>query len=136
MREVQHYPRSKNKQTNPAMKNMLLFPLLLSLAVLGAAPAVGQVVSPVDSVFPATRPADNPESPPPQEPVVTDAEWRALLQRLETLEARLGAATRPPSIAYNMERRIADLERRLQQLEMSVTRLQSLDSRVRKLEMK
>ena len=136
MREVQHYPRSKNKQTNPAMKNMLLFPLLLSLAVLGAAPAFGQVVSPVDSVFPATRPADNPESPPPQEPVVTDAEWRALLQRLETLEARLGAATRPPSIADNMERRIADLERRLQQLEMSVTRLQSLDSRVRKLEMK
>ena len=120
----------------PAMNPAPFVFVLFSLLVLGAAPAFGQVVSPVDSVFPATRPADNPESPPPQEPVVTDAEWRALLQRLETLEARLGPVSRPPSIAYNMERRIADLERRVQQLEQTVTRLQSLDSRVRKLEMK
>ncbi len=125
----------------PAMNPAPFVFVLFSLLVLGAGPASGQVVSPVESVFPdavtaPSRPADIPEPATPPAPVVTDAEWRALLQRLETLEARLGAATRPPSIAYNMERRIADLERRLQQLEMSVTRLQSLDSRVRKLEMK
>lgn len=123
------------------MKTVLLIPFLIGLLAIGAGPASGQAASPVDSVFPdadttPSRPADIPESAPTPTPVVTEGEWKALLQRLDTLEARLGPATRPPSIAYNMERRIADLERRVQQLEQSVTRLQSLDSRVRKLEMK
>lgn len=126
----------------PTMKTVwLMIPLQISLLAIGASPVAGQAASPVDSVFPdadavPTRPADTPESLPPPEPLVAKAEWKALLQRLDALEARLGPATRPPSIAFNMERRIADLERRVQQLEQSVTRLQSLDSRVRKLEMK
>lgn len=125
----------------PAMNTAPFVFVLFSLLVLSAGPASGQVASPVDSVFPdaaaaPARPADIPESAPRPEPVVTEAEWNALLQRLDALEARLGPATRPPSIAHNMERRIADLERRVQQLEQTVTRLQSLDSRVRKLEMK
>ena len=95
----------------PAMNPAPFVFVLFSLLVLGAGPASGQVVSPVESVFPdavtaPSRPADIPEPATPPAPVVTDAEWRALLQRLETLEARLGAATRPPSIAYNMKRRM------------------------------
>ena len=56
--------------------------------------------------------------------------------RIEAVEARLGAASRPPSITYNLERRLSDLERRVQQIEQTVTRLQGLDARIRKLEMK
>ncbi len=125
----------------PTMKTVWLIPFLISLLAIGAGPASGQVASPVDSVFPdaaaaPARPADIQESAPTLTPVVTEAEWNALVQRLDALEARLGPATRPPSIAYNMERRLTDLERRVQQMEQTVTRLQSLDSRVRKLEMK
>jgi BMFP domain-containing protein YqiC len=67
---------------------------------------------------------------------VSAAEWKDLVQRLEALEARLGQAARPPSMAYNIERRITDLEKRLQQVEQQQTQLQKWESRLRRLEMK
>ena len=56
-------------------------------------------------------------------------------QRLDALEARLGPAGRPPSLANNMERRLADLETRVQKLEQRVARFQQYDQRIRRLEM-
>ena len=59
-----------------------------------------------------------------------------LQKRLDAIETRLGSATRPASMNYNFERRLADLEKRVQQLEQQTVRLQQLDQRVRRLEMK
>ncbi len=126
----------------PTWKTLWTLALFSGLLASGVAPAAGQSASPVKAVFPApearpTRPADitAPTVAPPTL-TITEAEWKALLQRLDALETRLGPGSRPPSIAYNMERRLTELERRVQQMEQTVTRLQSLDSRVRKLEMK
>lgn len=78
------------------------------------------------------RPTGEPERPP----LVTTVEWQDLVQRLDAIEARLGQATRPPSMAYNLERRLTDLEKRIQQLEQQQTQLQKLEPRLRRLEMK
>lgn len=109
---------------------------LLALAA-GTWPTCGQVSSPVEALFPgpvmiSPRPADEPERPLP----LTAVERKDLVQRLDVIEARLGQAARPPSIAYNLERRLTDLEKRIQQLEQQQTQLQKLEPRLRRLEMK
>lgn len=109
---------------------------LLTLAS-GSWPTCGQVSSPVEALFPgpvmiSPRPTGEPERPP----LVTTVEWQDLVQRLDAIEARLGQATRPPSMAYNLERRLTDLEKRIQQLEQQQTQLQKLEPRLRRLEMK
>ena len=57
-------------------------------------------------------------------------------KRLAAIEARLGPASRPPSMTYNLERRLADLEKRVQQIEQQLVRMQQMDQRIRRLEMK
>lgn len=92
-----------------------------------------------ESVF-AGPPAATPVREPTGSPAVasTDAEKTVsqLQKRLEAIESRLGASSRPPSIAYNVERRLADLEQRVQQIEQQLARMQQFDQRIRRLEMK
>ena len=92
-----------------------------------------------DTVFSSTPVAVAVREPPasPANPGADlDKTVQQLQKRLDAIEARLGSSSRPPSITYNMERRLADLEKRVQQLEQQTTRLQQLDQRVRRLEMK
>lgn len=110
---------------------------LLWLAPVRAAPP--PAADAADSVFSSSSDTA-PAKAPGNSPVLAGAELEKTVQqlqkRLEAIETRLGTSSRPPSITYNMERRLADLERRIQQLEQQTARLQQLDQRVRRLEMK
>ena len=92
-----------------------------------------------DSVFPASA-GTVPAKAPGRSTALADTELEMSVQqlqkRLDAIETRLGSSSRPPSITYNLERRLADLEKRIQQLEQQTARLQQLDQRVRRLEMK
>lgn len=134
------YKREKDRR-EANMKTAISLLALLGLFAVGAALTLGQAASPADSVFPnaehpSARSGESSQSSAFPTATVGKAEWKELQMRVEAIEARLGAATRPPSITYNLERRLSDLERRVQQIEQTVTRLQSLDARIRKLEMK
>jgi len=112
----------------------------MALCLLMCLPAPGQSPGAVDALYPPSRP-----SPPAQKAeqnvltMETGQAEKSLAQiekRLDTIEARLGKTSRPPSIAYNVERRLSDLERRLQKLEQQQARMQKWEQRIRRLEMK
>lgn len=106
--------------------------LLLSAAIQAAH---GQNAEAVEQLFPAPTPPPTAQAAPVGDPQAT-ARLEQLEKRLEAIEARLGPTSRPASVAYNLERRVADLEKRIQQLEQQVARWQQVDQRVRRLEMK
>ena len=106
---------------------------LAGLFRAGPTPAPAQAPQAVESLFPASAPVPAPAPAP--DPTMADA-LRQMQKRLDSIEARLGASARPSSVAYNLERRLADLEKRVQQLEQQVARMQTLDPRIRRLEMK
>ena len=106
--------------------------LFLGTAPLGAA---AQEPDAVDALFPDVAAPARP-APTPASAATPDDSLRQLEKRLDALEARLGPATRPPSLANSVERRLADLDARLQKLEQQLTRLQQYDQRIRRLEMK
>ena len=97
----------------------------------GPPPADAQAPQAAEAVFPSPAPSPAPAT----DPAMADA-LRLVQKRLDSIEARLGASARPPSVGYNMERRLADLEKRVQQLEQQVARMQPYDQRIRRLEMK
>ena len=109
------------------------------LLFLGSAPlgAAAQEPDAVDALFPDVA-APAPARPAPASAVAAtpDETFRQLEQRLDALEARFGPAARPPSLANNLERRLADLETRLQKLEQQLARFSQYDQRLRRLEMK
>ena len=108
--------------------------LFLGTAPLGAA---AQESDAMDALFPdVAAPAPARPAPAPASAATPDDSLRQLEKRLDALEARLGPATRPPSLANSVERRLADLDARLQKLEQQLTRLQQYDQRIRRLEMK
>lgn len=108
----------------------------ISLLATGGRMAVAQN-DVVDALFASPPPAAavpapaNTASAPAIDPAVV-----LMQKRLDAIEVHLGVPNRPPSVAYNMERRVADLEKRVQQLEQQVSRMQQFDQRIRRLEMK
>ena len=110
------------------------------LGLIGSFPVHAQVVpEAVEALFAApVSPAreERPVTPPPPAKRPVDPSIEDMLMRLDTIEARLGASIRPPSMTYNLERRLADLEKRVQQIEQQLTRMQQMDQRIRRLEMK
>lgn len=55
-------------------------------------------------------------------------------KRLDAIESRLGTATRQPTPATTIERRLADIEQRLDRLELQNNRIQQMEQRIRKIE--
>ena len=110
------------------------------LGLVGAFPVHAQVeLEAVDALFAVpVSPAreEQPSTPPPPAKRPVDPSIEDMLKRLDTIEARLGASIRPPSVNYNMERRLADLEKRIQQIEKQLARLPQMDQRLRRLEIK
>jgi len=112
--------------------------VLTGLLAVAAPGVAAQDATAVETLFPAS-----PPSPPEQAPRGTKAssalDWEkeATLfeKRLDAIEARLGTSPRPPSVAYNLERRLADLEARLQKMEQQMARMQQWEQRIRRLEM-
>ena len=97
--------------------------------------ANGQGAEAVDQLFPSPAPAAKVAAPPAGEPPAADR-LEPLEKRLDAVESRLGPSSRPASVTYNVERRLADLEKRIQQIEQQLARWQQIDQRVRRLEMK
>ena len=109
--------------------------LAAGLTALALPIAGGQSPEAVDQIFPAPPPPPTFQAIPAGDPQAA-ARAAQLEKRLEAIEARLGPTSRPASVTYNLERRLADLEKRIQQLEQQVARWQQVDQRVRRLEMK
>jgi len=108
---------------------------LLSLRAMGAESS--GPANAVSTLFP--EPASPSPSPQTQPATIATNAAATLLEvnrRLSVIEARLGTTTRPSSIGYNIERRLADLERRVQQLEQKQARMQQWEQRIRRMEMK
>ena len=59
---------------------------------------------------------------------------KALEERLERIESRLGPTARRPTLANTIERRLEDIERRLTRIEQLLGQLQPLEQRIRRLE--
>ena len=110
----------------------MLGALLIAAAIQTAN---GQGAEAVDQLFPAPAPAAKVAAPPAGEPPAADR-LEPLEKRLDAVESRLGPSSRPASVTYNVERRLADLEKRVQQIEQQLARWQQIDQRVRRLEMK
>jgi len=91
----------------------------------------------VEALFPMAAAASQKKSK-----VVSEAQpntekiLKKMEKRLDTIEARLGKTSRPPSLTHTVERRLTDLERRLQKIEQQLTRMQKWEQRIRRLEMK
>ena len=121
------------------MKPVLMgIALVLMAGWICAVPA--ESTNPVEALFPdPAAPAPAAEiraEAAPGENLQTETRLRQMQKQIDALEARLGGTSRPPSVAYNVERRLADLEKRMQQLEQQLTRLQQVDQRIRRLETK
>ena len=97
--------------------------------------ANGQDAEAVEQLFPSPAPAARVAAPPADKPTAADR-LEPLEKRLDAVESRLGPSSRPASVTYNVERRLADLEKRVQQIEQQLARWQQIDQRVRRLEMK
>ena len=103
-------------------------------------PSMGENPDPVRALFPPPAESGPVAATLAASPSGSDLQMeKALLQmqkEIATIEARLGLNSRPPSVTYNVERRLADLEKRVQQLEQQLARLQQFDQRIRRLETK
>ncbi len=110
------------------------------LGLIGSFPCHAQQPSDaVETLFAAPSPAAAGEPSNAAAPAVDRTPEPAIaemLKRLDAIEARLGHSVRPPSVSYNLERRLAELEKRVQQIEQQLTRTQQMDQRIRRLEMK
>ena len=107
---------------------------LLGICAMGSEPMPANAV---DTLFPDAPPASSPKTDAPQlQQNNTEKQLLEVEQRLTTLETRLGKASRPPSLAYNVERRLADLEQRVQKIEQQQKQMLSWEQRIRRLEMK
>lgn len=110
--------------------------------LLASAPLAGAAsgTEAVDALFPAPAPSSpavkQQEYPSAGEMLPSEKDAEQMQKRLDTIEARLGMSSRPPSVANNMERRLADLEKRVQQIEQQLARMSQFDQRIRRLEMK
>ena len=128
----------KNSTERPVFPRAALSAAALGLW-LGGMPASAQGAGAVEALFPtpAAAAAPGPGAPAAApDGSVTAESFRQLQKRLDLIEARLGISARPPSVAFNVERRLADLEKRLAQIEQQLARMQAWDARIRRLEMK
>ena len=129
--------RRKNSTERPVFPRAALSAVTLGV-LLGGMPASAQTAGAVEALFPApVAAASIPGAPAavPEESMAAES-FRQLQKRLDHIEARLGTSARPPSVAFNVERRLADLEKRLAQIEQQLARMQAWDARIRRLEMK
>ena len=129
--------RRKNSTERPVFPRAALSAVTLGV-LLGGMPASAQTAGAVEALFPAsaaTAPGPGAPAAAPEESGTAES-FRQRQKRLDHVEARLGISTRPPSVAFNVERRLADLEKRLAQIEQQLARMQTWDARLRRLEMK
>ena len=120
------------------MKAAAIVPMLLIAGLLPLQPLRGQNTSSPSSAAEAIFPGTRAESAPAAAPLSREVERQlaSLDARLREIEARLGRATRTPTLSHNVERRLTDIERRLDRIEQQLRSLQQIEQRLRRLETK
>ena len=109
---------------------------VLAVAWAMATLTIGQSISPVDSLYPESPAAvESQAGTSGQSQAQAEEIIDKLQNQIDIIETRLGKATRPPSLAHNVERRLSDLEKRVQKLEQQWNQMQKLEQRIRRLEM-
>jgi len=119
---------------------LLMAGLLVALPVLEASAEMATTPGVVDVLYPASTASSAEKESEPNASLDGDQQVGKdigkIEKRLDSLEARLGRSSRPPSLANSVERRLANLESRIQKLEQQQKQMQKWEQRIRRLEMK